>query len=90
MITIDVEFYDKKTRLIADEIRLDVPGEMLFKIAEKENPIERENISYINSRPFDPSEELIAYVIEKHPETAEKFEKYLVDWIGRHGLGEGY
>ena len=90
MITIDVEFYDKKTEFIADEIRLEVPDEMVFDIVEKENPIERENISYINSRPFRLSESMKEYVIKKSPETKNKFHKYSHAFIGRHGLGEGY
>ena len=90
MITIDIEFFDKETEFIADEIRLGVPDDMVFRAVETENPEESKNISYINARPFDVTDEIKAYVIEHHPETAEKFEAYLYEFIGRHGLGPEY
>lgn len=30
------------------------------------------------------------YVMEKYPETKVKFDLYLYDFIGRHGLGPEY
>lgn len=84
MMTIDIEFYDKKTEFIADEIRILVPKNIVFTAAESEN------INYINARPFDVSEQMKEYVIQHYPEHVEKFDLYDPDFIGREGVPEGY
>lgn len=82
MITIEIDFYDKKTEFIADEFLLNVPERMVFAAAESTN------IEYINARPFDVSDDIRTYAIDHHPELKEKFLTYDYDFIGRHGLEE--
>jgi len=84
MITIDIEFYDKETEFIVEDIRIDLPEEMVFEAAGSSD------ISEINSLMYDLSDDMINYVVKYHPETKEKFSMYLHSFIGRHGLGPEY
>jgi hypothetical protein len=99
MITILVEFFDKKTKFIANEKKIEVPYDLVLAAAAgdeytgnelSEAMAEGKQIDYINCRPFGVTEEIKAYAIEHHPELKEKFEKYLYEFIGRHGLGPEY
>ena len=84
MITIALEFYDKKTEFIVDENRLELPDDVVFRATESQN------IDYINSHPFEVSQAMKGYIIKHYPDLEEKFDLYLYSFIGRHGLGEGY
>lgn len=99
MITILIGFFDKKTELIADEKKIDVPYDLVLAAAAEdeytgnelsEAMAEGKQIDYINCRPFGVTEKIKTYAIEHHPELKEKFEKYIHEFIGRHGLGPEY
>lgn len=99
MITINVRFYDKKTEFIADEAKIEVPYDIVLDAAEKdeytgselaEAMTERKQVDYINCRPFEITDQMKKYIIKNYPETKDKFDQYLYDFIGRHGLGPEY
>ena len=84
MITVAIKFYDKNTEFIAEDVRLHLPQEIVFEAAESTN------VSEINSFMYDVSDEMKDYIIKHYPDLEKKFDLYLYDFIGRHGLGEGY
>lgn len=99
MITILIQFFDKKTEFIADEKKIEVPYEIVLAAAEKdeytgdalsEAMAEGEQIDYINCRPFDVTDEMRTYAIKHHSELKDKFDQYTYEFIGRHGLGPEY
>ena len=69
-------FYDKKTEFIADELYLDVPEALIFKITETQD------IQEIKTFGYDVTPELVEYVLEQRPKIAEKFEKYDAQFTG--------
>lgn len=83
-ITVEIDFYDKNTESIVDEVRIDLPEEIVFAATESRN------VNEINSFMYAVSEEMKDYVMKHYPEHKDKFGLYLHDFIGRHGLGEGY
>jgi hypothetical protein len=99
MITILVGFFDKKTEIIAHQEKINVPYDIVLAAAAEdeytgnelsEAMAEGKQIDYINCRPFGVTEEMKNYIIEHYPEMKEKFEKYIFEFIGRHGLGPEY
>jgi hypothetical protein len=99
MITILIDFFDKKTKRAVDKIKISMPDEIVISAAEKDEytgeelsqaMAEGKHIHYINCRPFAVSDEMKAYIIERHPDLKENFEIYLHEFIGRHGLGPEY
>jgi hypothetical protein len=99
MITIEIDFYDKKTEFIAYEKKIECPDHLVFtavendKFSDNELDIaraENKQIDYINARPFAVTMEMKAYAIEHYPELKEKFDQYDYSFIGRHGLGPEY
>ena len=81
MIAINVEFYDRNTDFMIDEIRVEVPDDIVFRSAETTA------IDEINAFMFDISEELKNYILEKYPHLNEKFLLYNADFSGKHKLG---
>lgn len=99
MITVLIDFFDKKTKKHVFEIKADVPEDIVFRAVETDEytgnefssaASENKQIDYINCRPFDVSEEMKTYAIAQYPELKEKFDIYLYEFIGRHGLGPEY
>ena len=97
MITIRIVFYDKKTLFMKDDIKIEIPYDLVLAAAEADDDGElssaiRENVQvdYFNCRPFEVTEKIKAYAIERHPALQEKFNQYEYDFIGRHGLGPEY
>ena len=90
MIRISVEFADKETGFLVEDIKLEIPDEIIFRAIEQENEKESRNIEYINALMFDVSDEMKVHIIQEYPETAKKFEKYNYFFIGRQGLGPEY
>jgi hypothetical protein len=94
MIRISIRFYNKKTKFIADEQKIDCPDDLVFAAAKGEelNIAMEENqaIDYINCRPFDVSNAMKKHAIEQYPELKEKFQKYDCSFIGRHNVPPGY
>lgn len=84
MITVRIVFYNKKTRFAEDDIKIDVPDDIVFRSAKSSD------VEEINCFMFDVSEEMKSYVIKNYPDLKEKFEQYEYDFIGRHGLGPEY
>jgi len=77
MIKIEIDFYDKKTKFIVEEIEIDLPEDMVFSAAKTRS------INEINAFVFDVSEEMKAYIKEHFPELRDKFELYDYDFIGQ-------
>ncbi len=78
---------------------MDVPEDIVFQAVENDEftgnefalaGAENKQIDYINCRPFDVSEQMKTYVIAQYSELQEKFDLYLYEFIGRHGLGPEY
>lgn len=99
MITVLIDFFDKKTKRHIEELKLDVPYDIVLAAAEadeftgdelSEAMAEGKQIDYINCRPFDVTDDMKAYAIQHHPELKDKFDSYLHEFIGRHGLGPEY
>lgn len=98
MITITIYFYDKKTSFLVEDKKIECPDELVFEAAKRDD-IENElanasetgkKIDYINCRSFEVTKEMKDYVIKHYPELKDKFDTYLSDFIGRHGLGPEY
>lgn len=99
MITVEIGFFDKKTQIVVGDIRIDFPDDMVLSAAENDEfdggefaraSAEGKQIDYINCRPFGVTDEMKAYAIKKHPELKDKFDLYIYEFIGRHGLGPEY
>jgi hypothetical protein len=99
MITVLIDFFDKKTERGVDRLKIDIPDEIVLSAAAEDEYTGDEfsramakgtQIEYINCRPFGITEEMKAYIVERRPEIKDKFEKYLYEFIGRHGLGPEY
>lgn len=97
MITVRINFYDKKTDHFVEQKKMDFPDEMVLAIAEKTDEIEGHTefstyaaeghtIAYINARPFNVTDEMRAYATEQFPELKNKFDQYDYSFIGRHKL----
>ncbi|PZQ48470.1 MAG: hypothetical protein DI551_01585 [Micavibrio aeruginosavorus] len=99
MITILIGLFDKKTKFVAEEKKVEFPNDMVFRAVERDEYTgdefsvacsEGKGIDYINCRPFALTDEMIAYANENYPELKEKFDLYHSEFIGRHGLGPEY
>lgn len=99
MIAVLLEFYDKDTKRIADEIKVNLPEDIVFRAAESDAftgdefsmaTAENKQIDYINCRPFAVTDEIKTYVTSNHSELKNKFSSYDCFFIGRHGLGAEY
>lgn len=84
MITIDIEFYHHTEDYLVHKIRTDLPDDIVFDGAESTD------VNYINARPFEVTDGMKNYAIEKHPDLAQKFEENDAFFIGRHNVPEGY
>lgn len=84
MTIILIDFFDRRTEKHIDEVKIDVPDDLVFEAAQSTD------ISYINARPFDVSSRMIEYIIKERPELKEKFDHCIHEFIGRHGLGPEY
>jgi hypothetical protein len=97
MVTVLIEFYDKKTKFIADEKKIDIPYDLILAAAKDDDDgnlsdaiARNQQIDYFNCRPFEVTEDMKKYVIEHYTELKEKFDQYTYSFIGRHGLGPEY
>jgi hypothetical protein len=99
MIKIELGFFDKKTEIVVESIEIDVPDDIVFNAVKHDEftgnefvlaSANNKQIDYINSRPFDVTEEMKAFVVKEHPDLEKKFDLYLHEFIGRHGLGPEY
>lgn len=70
MIKIEIDFFDKKTEFIADEITINVPKDIVFEAAETDDPDDL--IGY----GFDVTERMKNYIIQNYPRHAKNFELY--------------
>jgi hypothetical protein len=84
MITVKVKFYDRETEFMVDDIKLDMPDDIVFRSANTTA------VDELNAFMFDVSNEMKDYIVEHYPQLKEKFENYHADFIGRHGLGPEY
>jgi len=84
MITIDIEFYDKETEFMVEEILFHLPEEIIFRAANTEN------IHEINARMFDVSSDMKDYIVQKFPAYKKQFDLYDYNFSGRHGLNPEY
>lgn len=97
MTIIRIDFYDKETEIIADGKMMDIPEALVFAAVKDVNEnefslaaAENYQISYINSRFFDVSDNMKAYAIQQYPDLKNKFNNYDYFFIGRQGLGPEY
>lgn len=97
MITIAIYFYNKKTEFLVDTKKIEIPYDLVLAAAEEDDDgglsvaiAKKKEIDYFNCRSFEMTNDIKNYAIKNYPETKEKFDQYLYDFIGRHGLGPEY
>lgn len=98
MITILIDFFDKETERHISEIKMDMPDDIIISAAQQDDVdnefslafSQKQHINYINARPFALTQQMKDYATKQHPELKEKFDQYLHEFIGRHGLGPEY
>ncbi len=84
MITIRIVFYNRKTRLAEDDVKMELPEDVVFLAAQTNN------IKEINSFMYEISSEMKNVILSLKPNLENKFDQYEYDFIGRHGLGPEY
>ena len=84
MITIRIVFYNRKTRLAEDDVKMELPEDVVFLAAQTNN------IEEINSFMYEISSEMKNVILSLKPNLENKFDQYEYDFIGRHGLGPEY
>lgn len=84
MITIRIVFYNRKTRLAEDDVKMELPEDVVFLAAQTNN------IEEINSFMYEISSEMKNVILSLKPNLENKFDQYEYDFIGRHGLGSEY
>lgn len=84
MISVRLRFFDKETGFISEDALCNLSESVVFSATKSED------IEEINAFTFDISDKMKEHVIKLYPHLSEKFEKYDSDFIGRHGLLEGY